>query len=421
MDPKDGFEVRDTRRGGWFWADADLIRRDGPELGVYGVAVYAALCTFAGHDQTAVPSIPKLAAMLSCSEGAVRTALKKLEQLGWIRKEERRQQREDGVWTQLSNLYHLLSKPPDQPAIADNTSSNVPVATAEADPPAPSGLTTVVNVRTVNGQRPAYDVYVGRASRGFKASDWQNPFKIGEDGDRDEVIEQYRDYLTAYRPDLLGRIPDLTGKRLGCWCSPEPCHAEVLAELANKHAAGEWEPPDPGDFTSWEAPCFHTVSQIKAMKLTRQQWEAMLENERRGKNRRSVIQHVEAKLNQHPLEARFEDMMKAVDACCIQSVDDPGMASAFAQVIRTKLWSGDQPYTPEELIQFIRESQPVENVYWLPNRLSTWRQKKTQSRGKDGKAAPGSPEQSEQPEWWRKLGREKPPVVATDVAAVSKV
>ncbi|WP_431968205.1 DUF4326 domain-containing protein [Actinacidiphila sp. bgisy160] len=23
------------------------------------------------------------------------------------------------------------------------------------------------------------------------------------------------------------------GRRLGCWCEPEPCHAQVVAELAD--------------------------------------------------------------------------------------------------------------------------------------------------------------------------------------------
>ena len=26
---------------------------------------------------------------------------------------------------------------------------------------------------------------------------------------------------------------DLRGKRLGCWCVPLPCHAEVIAEIAD--------------------------------------------------------------------------------------------------------------------------------------------------------------------------------------------
>jgi len=34
-------------------------------------------------------------------------------------------------------------------------------------------------------------------------------------------------------PELLAALPELRGKDLVCWCSPLPCHADVLLELAN--------------------------------------------------------------------------------------------------------------------------------------------------------------------------------------------
>lgn len=97
--------------------------------------------------------------------------------------------------------------------------------------------TTVVNLK---GHRddPAYAdvIYVGRAvHRGgwhLPASPLSSPFRPGPDGTRREVIEKYRRYLLG-RPDLLALLPDLRGRRLGCWCLPEPCHAEVIAELAD--------------------------------------------------------------------------------------------------------------------------------------------------------------------------------------------
>ncbi|MEU4366793.1 DUF4326 domain-containing protein [Micromonospora chersina] len=99
------------------------------------------------------------------------------------------------------------------------------------------GATTVVNLK---GHRddPAYAdvVYVGRAmSRGgwrLAQSPLSSPYRPGPDGTRDEVIEKYRAYLLG-RPDLLALLPDLRGRRLGCWCVPERCHAEVIAELAD--------------------------------------------------------------------------------------------------------------------------------------------------------------------------------------------
>ncbi len=93
--------------------------------------------------------------------------------------------------------------------------------------------TTVVNVRT----DPSYTVYIGRAvpRRRLRASTWANPFKIGPDGTREDVIAKYRAYLLE-RPDLLADVGSLHGQRLGCWCAPEACHGDVLAELAEQHA-----------------------------------------------------------------------------------------------------------------------------------------------------------------------------------------
>lgn len=90
--------------------------------------------------------------------------------------------------------------------------------------------TRVVNIRS--GE--PYDVYVGRSNRryGLAASPFANPFRIGPDGDRAAVIARYAAWLQT-RPDLLARIPDLRGKRLACWCAPLPCHADVLARLAD--------------------------------------------------------------------------------------------------------------------------------------------------------------------------------------------
>jgi len=63
-------------------------------------------------------------------------------------------------------------------------------------------------------------------------SKWANPFKIGRDGTRAEVISKYCDHLLS-APELMAALPELRGKDLACWCSPEPCHGEVLLELAN--------------------------------------------------------------------------------------------------------------------------------------------------------------------------------------------
>jgi hypothetical protein len=74
----------------------------------------------------------------------------------------------------------------------------------------------------------AFDVFIGRPSK------WGNPFVIGKDGDRDEVIRKYRVYLDA-NPELRAAArAELRGKVLGCFCAPEACHGDVLAEVANE-------------------------------------------------------------------------------------------------------------------------------------------------------------------------------------------
>ena len=77
-------------------------------------------------------------------------------------------------------------------------------------------------------------VYIGRRRRGgWKQSDWANPFKIGQHGDRDQVIAAYREHL-EHSPALKLRLPELRGKVLGCWCYPLPCHGDVLCDAVNE-------------------------------------------------------------------------------------------------------------------------------------------------------------------------------------------
>lgn len=79
---------------------------------------------------------------------------------------------------------------------------------------------------TVVHKNEPHDVYIGRPSK------WGNPFVLGKDGDRQEVISKYYDWITK-QPNLMSAIhAELKGKRLGCWCSPLPCHGDVLAYLA---------------------------------------------------------------------------------------------------------------------------------------------------------------------------------------------
>lgn len=76
---------------------------------------------------------------------------------------------------------------------------------------------------------PPGAVYVGRPSN------WGNPFLIGKDGNREEVIAKFRTWILNdfYGRTLFNHLEELRGKDLVCWCAPLPCHADVLLELAN--------------------------------------------------------------------------------------------------------------------------------------------------------------------------------------------
>ncbi len=86
-------------------------------------------------------------------------------------------------------------------------------------------------------RREAYDVYVGRGRcpRTGVPGRWGNPFGIGPDGDREEVLARYARWpageVDAERI-TLAELAALDGRTLGCWCAPKACHGEVLERAA---------------------------------------------------------------------------------------------------------------------------------------------------------------------------------------------
>lgn len=103
------FDVRDTRNSNWLWMRRELLREHGDKLGVYGVAVYAALASFADESNTAYPSIQSISDMVDCSPNKVRESIRNLCRLGWLGYQER--QEESG--RQTSHLFYLLECPVD--------------------------------------------------------------------------------------------------------------------------------------------------------------------------------------------------------------------------------------------------------------------------------------------------------------------
>lgn len=79
-------------------------------------------------------------------------------------------------------------------------------------------------ITVVNCRRSFNDVYIGRGSK------WGNPYRIGIDGDRAEVIRKYEVWIRGQK-HLMDSLHELDGKVLGCFCHPLPCHGHVLIKL----------------------------------------------------------------------------------------------------------------------------------------------------------------------------------------------
>lgn len=61
-----------------------------------------------------------------------------------------------------------------------------------------------------------------------------NPFVIGKDGDRAEVIRKFREYFLS-NPYLMQKAKsELQGKVLACFCDPLPCHAHIIAAIIDQ-------------------------------------------------------------------------------------------------------------------------------------------------------------------------------------------
>jgi hypothetical protein len=87
-------------------------------------------------------------------------------------------------------------------------------------------MTKVVNLRV-----EPYDEYIGRGSV------FGNPFQIGVDGDRETVILRYKEWFSFLIKDerIQSELSQMKGKKLGCFCSPQKCHGEIIAEYIDKN------------------------------------------------------------------------------------------------------------------------------------------------------------------------------------------
>lgn len=76
----------------------------------------------------------------------------------------------------------------------------------------------------VHCKKEPFDIYIGRPSK------WGNPFIVGKHGVRGECVDLYAQWIRN-QPELLAALSELDGKVIACWCKPNSCHGDVLAEL----------------------------------------------------------------------------------------------------------------------------------------------------------------------------------------------
>mgnify|MGYP000459939650 CR=1 FL=1 len=112
---------------------------------------------------------------------------------------------------------------PSEPKTTSPSITTAPAAMESID----STLKNQHKTRVVHCKKSNYDVYIDRPSI------WGNPFVKGKDGEKEDRIRKYRAWIME-QPELIARAKrELRGRTIACWCKPEACHGDILAEIAD--------------------------------------------------------------------------------------------------------------------------------------------------------------------------------------------
>ena len=82
-------------------------------------------------------------------------------------------------------------------------------------------------MKVLNKRSNEPGTYIGRPSK------FGNPFAIGRDGSRAEVVEKFEAWIKTQPALMEAAKRELRGKNLVCWCAPLACHGDVLMRIAN--------------------------------------------------------------------------------------------------------------------------------------------------------------------------------------------
>ena len=89
-------------------------------------------------------------------------------------------------------------------------------------------------MKVVNLRKEKYTIYIGRGSI------FGNPFKIGKDGNREEVIQKYEKWIRKWLwnkaffkqcplGNAIWKLPE--NAILGCYCKPKACHGDIIIKI----------------------------------------------------------------------------------------------------------------------------------------------------------------------------------------------
>lgn len=100
-----------------------------------------------------------------------------------------------------------------------------------------------MKTRVVHLKKSNFDILIDRTTI------FGNPFIIGKDGNRKDVICKHLVWLEQWllhgneiiingfsNRIVINNLHFLSGKIIGCWCKPLPCHGDNLAKLADNSA-----------------------------------------------------------------------------------------------------------------------------------------------------------------------------------------
>lgn len=96
-------------------------------------------------------------------------------------------------------------------------------------------MSATSKTKVVNIYRDKYDVYIGRAGKGQDGY-FGNPFKLSPTATRGSTLNRYRSYFVERLkkdPEFKRRVHKLKGRVLGCFCKPEDCHGDIIANYLN--------------------------------------------------------------------------------------------------------------------------------------------------------------------------------------------